>query len=85
MTLSSMSQVRNPQCPPLLGTLTKHSWVGGLKIIAYNRKYHDDISTEYVSRRGRSRRGVLGGHLGFLTGDIDDKVILDIMDDLVWP
>ena len=27
--------------------------------------------------------GVLGGHLGFLTGYLDDRVILDVMDDLV--
>ena len=27
----------------------------------------------------RSRRGVLGGHWEFLTGDMDDKVIPDVM------
>ena len=33
----------------------------------------------------RSRRGVLGGHWGFLTGDLEDRVILDTMDDLGGP
>ena len=32
-----------------------------------------------------SRRGVLGGHWGFLTGDLEDRVILDTMDDLGGP
>ena len=34
---------------------------------------------------GGSRRGGLGGHWGFLTGDLEDRVILDIMDDLGGP
>ena len=29
--------------------------------------------------------GVLGGHWGFLTGDLENRVILDVMDDPVWP
>ena len=29
-----------------------------------------------------SRRGVLGGRWGFLTRDLEDRVILDTMDDL---
>ena len=29
--------------------------------------------------------GVLGGRWEFLTGDLKDRVILDVMDDLVWP
>ena len=28
---------------------------------------------------------VFGGHLWFLTGDLDDRVILDVMDDLGRP
>ena len=28
---------------------------------------------------------VLGGHLGFLTGDLEEMVILDVMDDLILP
>ena len=31
------------------------------------------------------KKKVLGGHLGFLTGDFEDKVILDVIDDLVLP
>ena len=33
-------------------------------------------------KKGGSRMGVLGGHWGFLTIDLEDRVILDIMDDL---
>ena len=29
--------------------------------------------------------GVHGGHLGFLTGDWEEMVILDIMDELILP
>ena len=29
--------------------------------------------------------GLLGGHGGFLIGDLDDMVILDVMDDLILP
>ena len=29
--------------------------------------------------------GVLGGHIRFLTGDLEDKVILDVMDVLGRP
>ena len=36
-------------------------------------------------RKGRSRRGVLGGHWGFLTREMEDRVILDNMDDLGRP
>lgn len=32
-----------------------------------------------------SRRGVLGGCWGFLTGDMEDRVILETMDDLGGP
>ena len=28
---------------------------------------------------------VHGGHLGFLTGDLEEMAILDIMDDLILP
>ena len=29
--------------------------------------------------------GVLGGQCGFLTGDLEDRVILDVMDDIILP
>ena len=29
--------------------------------------------------------GVLGGHLGFLTGDMENMVIPDIMNDVFYP
>ena len=34
---------------------------------------------------GGSRRGVLGGHLGFLAGIMDDRVIPDAMNDVLLP
>ena len=36
-------------------------------------------------RKGGSRRGVLGGRWGFLTGDMDDRVIPDVMNDDLLP
>ena len=37
-----------------------------------------------MSRRG-VKKGVLGGHWGFLTGDMEDRVIPDIMNDVFYP
>ena len=34
---------------------------------------------------GGSRRGVLGGSLGFITGDMENRVIPDIMNDYILP
>ena len=39
------------------------------------------ISQLEVCQDGGSKIGVLGGHLGFLTGDMDDRVIPDVMND----
>ena len=36
-------------------------------------------------RNGVSRRGTLGGHLGFLNGDLEERVIKDVMDVLGRP
>ena len=33
-----------------------------------------------VCQEGGSRRGVLGGCGGFMTGDLEDRVILDVKD-----
>ena len=38
-----------------------------------------------MSGRRGSIRGVLGGNWGLLTGDLEDRVILDTMDDLGGP
>ena len=43
------------------------------------------ISQLEVCQEGGSRRGVLGGCWGFLTGDMENRVILDTMDDLGGP
>ena len=32
-----------------------------------------------------SRMGVLGGHWGFLIGDMADRVILEVMNDVFYP
>ena len=51
----------------------------------YPAKFCDDIFIGSVSGRGGLRRGLLGGRYGFLTGDMEDSVILDTMDDLGRP
>ena len=43
------------------------------------------ISQLEEGKEGGSRRGVLGGRWGFLTGHLEDRVILDTMDDLGGP
>merc|ERR1712219_31212 len=43
------------------------------------------ISLLEVCQEGGSRRGVLGGRWGFLTGDLEDMVIPDIMNDVYLP
>ena len=48
-------------------------------------KIHVDLFTKSGSERRGSRGGVLGGCLEFLTGDLEERVILDVRDDLVWP
>ena len=42
-------------------------------------KFCVDISIRSVPRRGRSKSGVLGGCWRFLTGDMDERVIPDVM------
>ena len=36
-------------------------------------------------QEGGSRRGVLGGRWGFLTGDMEDRVIPDVMNNVFLP
>ena len=43
------------------------------------------ISQLEVCQEGGSRRGILGGHCGFLTGDMEDMVIPDVMNDVFYP
>ena len=43
------------------------------------------ISQLEVCQEGGSRRGILGGRWGFLTGHLEDRVILDNRDDLGGP
>ena len=43
------------------------------------------ISLFEVCQEGGSRRGVLGGRLGFLTGHMEDRVIPDVMNHVFLP
>ena len=43
------------------------------------------ISLLKVCQEGGSRRGVLGGRWGFLTGDMEDRVIPDVMNHVFSP
>ena len=43
------------------------------------------ISLLEVCQEWESKRGVLGEHLGFLIRDLEDRVILDVMDDVNLP
>ena len=43
------------------------------------------ISLLEVCQEGGSRRGVLGGRWGFLTGDMEDRVIPDVMNHVSLP
>ena len=36
-------------------------------------------------KKGGSRRGILGGRWGFLTGDMEDMVVPDVMSDVFLP
>ena len=38
-----------------------------------------------MCQEGGLRRGVLGGHLGFLTGDMEDRVIPDVINHVFLP
>ena len=48
-------------------------------------KFCVEISIRNVPRRWRSRSGVLGGCWGFLTWDMDDRVIPDVISDVLLP
>ena len=43
------------------------------------------ISQLEVCQEGGSRRGILGGHLGFLTRDMEDRVIPYVMNHVFLP
>ena len=43
------------------------------------------ISSLKVSQEGGSLMGVLGWCWQFLTGDLEDRIIVDVMQDIVWP
>ena len=48
-------------------------------------QFRVDILIGSVSGRGVSRRGVLGGRWGFLTGDMENRVIPDVMNQVFYP
>ena len=57
-------------------------------IILPHRRYPESFVFIYlleVCQEGGSFMEVLGGHWGFLNRDLEDRVILDVMDDLVLP
>ena len=63
-----------------------HHWCHGLHCLDPRKipwKFCVDIFIRSMSGRGGSRTGVLGGPWGFLSRDLDDRVILGVMDDLV--
>ena len=43
------------------------------------------ISQLVLCQEGGSRRGILGAHLWFLNEDMDNRVIVDIMDNVLLP
>merc|ERR1711951_233189 len=43
------------------------------------------ISQLEVCQEGGSRRGVLGGRWGVLTGDLEDRAIFDVINDVLLP
>ena len=52
------------------------------------RRYHENmvlISQLEVCQEGVVKKGVLGGCWGFLTGDMEDRVIPDVMNDVFLP
>ena len=51
----------------------------------YPESFLSISSLEVCQEWGGSFLGILGGRWGLLTGDLKDRVILDIMDDLFWP
>ena len=58
-------------------------WCHGLQCLTPKKipwKFRVNIFIRSVSRMGGSFMGVLGGHWGFLTGDVDDRVVHDVMD-----
>ena len=41
------------------------------------------ISLSEVCQEWAVKKGVLGGRLGFLIGDMEERVILDVMEDVI--
>ena len=64
-----------------------HPWCHGWCFFNLRKipwKFRVDIFIRSVSGMEGSRRGVLGGHWGFLIGDLEDWVIFDVMDDVFF-
>ena len=65
-----------------------HLWCHGWSYFTPRKiswKFPVDIIIWSMSRMGSQEGGVLGGRWGFLTGDMEEMVILDFMDDLILP
>ena len=65
------------------------SFLMSLIILFYPKEYTLKVSCWYLYwkcfRKGVSRRGILGGHWGFQTGRVDDRVISDVMNVVLLP
>ena len=70
------------------------TWRTGLFLTSWMMFFYPNKDTLKIScwylnqkcvRKGGSRRGVLGGRWGFLIGDMVDRVILDVMNDVCLP
>ena len=66
-----------------------HSWHHESIMFFYPKKDTLKISCWYLNwkcvRKGGSRMGVLGGHWGFLTGEMEDRVIPDVINHFFPP
>ena len=65
-----------------------HPWCIGWPYLTPRKipwMFRGDIFIGSVSRMGGPFIGVLGGCWGFLTGNLKERVILDVMDELVQP
>ena len=65
------------------------TWMTGLFLTSWIMFFYPKEDTLKIScwyLNGKCvKKEVLGGHWGFLTGDMDDRIIIDIMNDAILP